>query len=359
MLRNVSWMMSNLCRFGGHSDSDIIDLVECLAALLTQKEALSEDERHQTPEGIGANIGWSLCYLTNDMKSEQNTVPLLEAMMKWNVIESLIAFLGSSSPWTVHSNLRAIGNVLTANDRYTAHCIDCGVLQRLRVLLQLFYGQNVNDEKLREICWAISNITAGPTAQVIKVVEAQFVPILMAILSGSRTVIAAEALWAVSNATASASNQIIKYLVDHGLVEGLCAFLKKKFAPNSYHRTANTDKLLIATFECIDHILSIDKTLALRLEEYGGLDVIEFLQSDQSVDDRVYQNAARLITKYFEIEHEDDDDLDHDLDIEALNENDNGIDHGIDHGDGAHFHFGLHSESQSTAMPINNKQFDF
>ena len=345
MLRNVSWTISNLCRFGRHHKEHIIDLVECMAALLLQKEALALDERDGSPEGIGANIGWSFCYLTNDMNSDQSTVPLLEAMIKWKVIESLIALLGSNNAFTLHSNLRAIGNVLTANDRYTAHCIDCGVLQRLHVLLHQFYAQNVNHEKLREICWAISNITAGPTAQVIKVMEAQFVPILMSILSGSRTVIAAEALWAVSNATASASDQIIKYLVDSGIVDGLCAFLRNKFAPNSYHRTANTDKLLIATFECFDAILSIDKTLALRVEECGGLDVIEFLQSDQSVSNQIYEFAARLITKHFDgAEMNDlvDDDDDQQLDGSQK---------------GGHFRFGVHlGQPQSNGM---SNQFEF
>ena len=271
MLRNLSWSISNLCRFGKQRDE--MDLVQCLAALLGQREALCVDGRDGSADGLGANIGWSCTYLTNDFHSdsasEPGTVPLLEAMNRLKVTEAIIELLRSDNAFTVHSSLRAIGNVLTANDRYTAHCIDCGVLQPLHALMHRFFAQSVNHEKLKEICWAISNITAGPSEHIIKVIEAQFVPILLEILKGSRTVIASEALWAVSNATASADDRVVGYLVDHGLIEGLCQFLKNKFGAVSYQRSS--EKLLIATLECIEHILSSKKAVAAeyRLRSLG------------------------------------------------------------------------------------------
>jgi len=317
MLRNLSWSISNLCRFGASRSEKAhgqwpLDLVECLAALLRQNEVLRFDEEDGSADGLGANIGWSCTYLTNDFSSEPDTVPLLDAMNKLKVTEAMIGLLGSANPFTVHSSLRAIGNVLTGNDRYTAHCIDCGVLQRLYALTQQFYAQNVNHEKLKEICWAISNVTAGPSAQIVRVIEAKFVPVLIDILKGSRNVIASEALWAVSNATASADDRVVGHLVEHGLIEGLCQFLKNKFGAVSYHRSS--EKLLIATLECIEHILSSKAAVgdgnapyssySDRFEEFGGVDFLEYLQSEDAVSRQIYEFAVRLIRNHFDVEEE-------------------------------------------------------
>ena len=355
MLRNLSWSLSNLCRFGKHREQHWRDLVQCLADLLRRSEALSADEADRSAEGLGANIGWSFCYLTNDMNSERDTVPLLDAMKRLQATSLLIALLGSANPFTVHSTMRAVGNVLTGNDRYTAHCIDCGVLQRLNALMHRFYAQSVNHEKLKEICWAISNVTAGPTEQIVKVIEAQFVPILMSVLKGSRTVIAAEALWAVSNATASANERVMSYLVGHGLIEGLCQFLRNKFGAASYHRSS--EKLLMATLECIDHILSSDKAHADRFEECGGVDFLEFLQSEDAVSQSLYDFAVRLITTHFDGEQDGDDD-----DIATNNSNSNNTNCNTKdtaNGDGAHFSFGVNLQQSQLGGNSNHNQFEF
>merc|ERR1719295_1227152 len=287
MLRNLSWMISNLCRFGKHREEHLVDLVQCFADLLRQHEALNVDEVDRSQEALSANIGWSLTYLTNDMNADRDTVPLLEAMKQLRVTEAVIALLGSTNPFTVHSNLRAMGNVLTGNDRYTTHCIECGVLQHLHVLMLRFYGHSVNHEKLREICWAISNITA------------------------------------------SADDEVMRYLVQSGLIEGLCQFLKNKFAANSYQRTS--EKLLIATLECIDHILSSDTAHGVVFEEFGGVDFLEYLQSEDAVSQRIYEFAVRLIQTHYDLELDDDDDLPF-LSNLSNDDNSNG---------GGHFSFGI------------------
>jgi hypothetical protein len=56
------------------------------------------------------------------------------------------------------SCLRAIGNLLTGNDNETQQCIDAGALQAMSRLLA-----HPKKAIRKEVCWSVSNITAGNT----------------------------------------------------------------------------------------------------------------------------------------------------------------------------------------------------
>ncbi len=52
--------------------------------------------------------------------------------------------------------LRTLGNILTAADEYAQAAIDCGVLEAFTQLLD-----HPKKAIRKEICWSISNVTAG------------------------------------------------------------------------------------------------------------------------------------------------------------------------------------------------------
>jgi hypothetical protein len=52
--------------------------------------------------------------------------------------------------------LRTIGNIVTGNDQETQYAIDCGALEALN---NLIYSKKKSIRK--EVCWTLSNITAG------------------------------------------------------------------------------------------------------------------------------------------------------------------------------------------------------
>lgn len=61
--------------------------------------------------------------------------------------------------------LRAVGNILTTNDNSVIErCLYLGVLDKLTALLYSTSGNII-----KECCWALSNICAGPPSDVIKV----------------------------------------------------------------------------------------------------------------------------------------------------------------------------------------------
>ena len=92
--------------------------------------------------------------------------------------------------------------------------------------------QNDRAPIAREACWTISNITAGSKDQIEAVVTANLLPPLINILKNHKFEVAKEALWAISNATSGGSDAQIKYLVNQGVIPGLCKFLNYKQVPN-------------------------------------------------------------------------------------------------------------------------------
>ena len=60
----------------------------------------------------------------------------------------------------LHPVVRIIGNVTTSNDDHTQKIIDHGCLPKLKYLLS-----HQADNIKREVCWALSNVTAGTIQQ--------------------------------------------------------------------------------------------------------------------------------------------------------------------------------------------------
>jgi len=299
MLRTLSWSVSNFCRHHHLEHAHCMRLVECLHYQLLQREegvlarALSEDTEVMT------NIGWSFSYLTNDSMNA-HWDDILKMMMDHGITAKLIGFLDAEQLSTCTSNLRAIGNVLTGHDQFTAHCVACGVLPKLYAVLRRFHAESVNHGKLKEVLWALSNITASEERQaIVAVVEHRSFAVLMAILRDSRTQIAAEALWTVSNATSCGDTQIIHFLLSKGVVEAICTFWKKleKDIPR------RNEKLLRISFECIENVLGMNSAPSRRarddFEEHGGLDFLEALQSDDRISQDIYEHTVRIIKRFW------------------------------------------------------------
>lgn len=348
-LKNLSWAVSNFCRYGGHSPKHLGHLLECLYYLLSvHGEVISwEDSRPHDSESFGGNIGWSFTYLTNDISDEENERnngnEILRIMNDNGITKELIKLLGSKNVNTVHSVLRAVGNILTGSDADTTKCLELGVLPYLKHLMIHLNGKN--DQKMKELCWAISNITAGPKQHIIQIINNGFIPIIIEILANSRSMVSNEALWAVSNATAGANKEIMNFLVGQGLIPGLCKYFENRYKQQHYSKSQ--DRLLLVALECIEGILvhdDSDHKFAIQFETYRGTDFLEYLQAVDNISELVCEKAVAIIRQYF---GGDDDDNGQYGGIG----NDVNIDCNID---GNQFGFGLNRNDQNNAENNTN-----
>lgn len=96
----------------------------------------------------------------------------------------------------------------------------------------------------KEVCWSLSNITAGTPTQIQVCLDQGIIDKLIHILINDHVEIKKEAVWAVSNCTAGATFEQFVTLVQKGILKALAMTLKMKEA-----------RVLAVALEGIENIL--------------------------------------------------------------------------------------------------------
>ena len=282
MSRNAVWCLSNLCR-GKNPPVEFAKVepaLPILAALLFNPDV-----------DVLADASWAISYLSDGPNEK------IQKIIDSGVCPRLVELLMHSSLNVVQAALRAVGNIVTGDDTQTQIILNNNALQCLLPLL------NSSKESIKkEACWTISNITAGTRTQIQMVFEANIFPKLIEILTTGENKTRKEAAWAVVNATSSGTSEQIRYLVELNVIQPLCDLLG----------LVDT-KIVEVALNGVDNILKLgqsDATIsgspnlyALKVEECGGLDKIEYLQGHQN--EKIYKKAFQIIEKYFNQEEDD------------------------------------------------------
>lgn len=93
-------------------------------------------------------------------------------------------------------SLRTLGNILTAKDEYAQAAIDCNVLEAFTMLLD-----HPRKAIRKEICWSISNVTAGNAAQIQRCLDIGLIDKIIQLMESATLDIKQEAVWCLSNST--------------------------------------------------------------------------------------------------------------------------------------------------------------
>lgn len=283
MTRNAVWCLSNLCR-GKNPPVEFAKVepaLPILAALLFNSDF-----------DVLADACWAISYLSDG--PNEKIQKIIDAGVCPRLVELLMHGVSLN---VVQAALRAVGNIVTGDDTQTQVILNNNALQCLLPLL------NSSKESIKkEACWTISNITAGTRAQIQMVFEANIFPKLIEILATGENKTRKEAAWAVVNATSSGTGEQIRYLVELNIIQPLCDLLG----------LVDT-KIVEVALNGVDNILKVGQAdanitgsqnmYALKVEECGGLDKIEYLQGHQN--EKIYKKAFQIIEKYFSQEEDD------------------------------------------------------
>ncbi|XP_004527197.1 importin subunit alpha [Ceratitis capitata] len=282
-LRNIVWLMSNLCR--NKNPSPPFDEIKRLLPIISQLLLGSDDQ-------VLADACWALSYVTDDENVK------IQAVVDTGAVERLVALLGTDEPSIIVPALRTVGNIVTGTDTQTDAVIAAGGLQVLGVLLQ-----NPKGNIVKEAAWTISNITAGNQKQIQAVIDSGVFAQIRNVLEKGDFKSQKEAAWAVTNTTTSGTpEQIVDLIEKYQLLKPFCDLLDAKDP-----RTIKVVLTGLANLFVLADRLGGTENLCLMIEEMGGLDKLEKLQEHEN--EEIYKKAYAMVDTYFNNEDDAENEL--------------------------------------------------
>uniref|UniRef100_A0A8D0DDQ7 Importin subunit alpha n=1 Tax=Sander lucioperca TaxID=283035 RepID=A0A8D0DDQ7_SANLU len=259
-LRNVTWVMVNLCR---HKDPPPPMETIQEVCMRVKKRAVC----------ILVDTVWALSYLT-DAGNEQ-----IQMVIDSGIVPHLVPLLSHQEVKVQTAALRAVGNIVTGTDEQTQVVLNCDALSHFPALL------THPKEKINKVIHPLASASPPTHAPACLPQHGDF---------GTQK----EAAWAISNLTISGRKDQVAHLIEKQVIPPFCNLLIVKDA-----------QVVQVVLDGLSNILKMAddeaETIANLIEECGGLEKVEQLQNHENED--IYKLAYEIIDQFFSSDDIDED----------------------------------------------------
>lgn len=304
ILRNLIWLISNLNR--GRVPPPTLPNMQLSFSVIEKAVQISDPD-------VVSDSFWCLSYLA-DTSSELTAAILNSHVINkahdllYNFINSLtdqdhdekLAKIGATAICPI---IRMLGNIVTGTEEHTNRIIQ---LDFLKFFHPIFYRyQNKKHARIKkEICWLLSNITAGTAQQTVCVIDSDLLGLLIDAISKHENFVRKEAGYAILNILyfCTKEPQYLQKLLDHGILLALWNYMRA---------VENMPDVVSQILDCIRYALEAGDKIK---QKFGVNPVVQMLIDMQFVDEIedlqdsknniVVQKAYNIIVMYFEGEEE-------------------------------------------------------
>lgn len=285
LIKPAVWALSNICKGEKAPEFQLIR-----HALSTFCKLLSKND-----EEILQSCLWVISSITEHSEEAGNLV------IAEGVLGRIIGFLKHSEYNIQMPTILIIGHIAAGNDLQTSEVILSGALENLIPLLD-----SPKRDIRKESLWCFSNISAGSEGHIASMIAAKVFAKVIRILYRDDKEVKIEALWTLANAAGKGNKEQVSQLVKSGIISGLVHCMSVK-----------DPQFILVVLLGIQQVLKSGKEYltesganpySVIFEESGGVVCLEQLQ--QHHNSKVFEEAYKLLTGYFDAKSEDQDLLD-------------------------------------------------
>lgn len=305
ILRNLVWLISNLNR----GRYPVPTLENMQKAFFVIERVLQVNDQDMVADAF-----WCLSYMV-DASSDMTDVILKSSVMKrtFDILSSFAAYLqkpendnrlARMGEFACCPIIRTLGNIVTGNEEQTNVVISMGFLQFLQPIFYLYENKKLPRIR-KEICWLLSNVTAGTMSQMTYVLESDLTGLVVDAVNKHDLFIKKEACMALFNMVyfCKSNAQYLQKLLELGSIQALQNYMKGvPNLPDCQSKILECVRCLLDAGEKIKQKYGVNPVIQILIDT-KFIDEIEDLQS-MKYSNVVAKQAYEIIISYFEGEEE-------------------------------------------------------
>jgi len=306
ILRNLVWLISNLNR----GRYPVPTLENMQKSFFVIERALQMNDLDMVADAF-----WCLSYMV-DASSEMTDIILKSSVMKrtFEILSSFTAYLQKQEnengrlskigEFACCPIIRTLGNIVTGNEEQTNVVVGMGFLQFLQPIFYLYENKKLPRVR-KEICWLLSNVTAGTASQMTYVLEGDLAGLVVDAVNKHDLFIKKEACIALFNMIyfCKTNSQYLQKLLELGTVHALQNYMKGvSNLPDCQSKILDCVRCLLEAGEKIKQKYGVNPVIQVLID-MKFIDEIEDLQS-MKYSNVVAKQAYEIIITYFEGEEE-------------------------------------------------------